>query len=479
MNQKQKTVLVSGHFNIVHPGHLRLLQFARSCGNKLIVAVESDRIAGAAAHINQQFRLEGIQMNSLVDESFLFDEPIGDLISRLRPDIVVKGKEHEDRYNPEKAALDTYGGKLIFGSGEIRFSSMDLIRKEFSESGTQGIFLPKPFMDRHGIKSSRLRYLLDRFSDLKVGVIGDLIVDEYISCDPLGMSQEDPTIVVTPVDVKRFVGGAGIVAAHVAGLGAVSHFISITGSDPMRAYAQNTLAADNVNTHLLEDPTRPTTLKQRYRSHGKTLLRVSHLHQHSIAREFQDQVMDKIEALIPGLDLLVFSDFNYGMLPQPLVEKITEHAQKYGVMVAADSQSSSQTGDVGRFSKADLLTPTEREARISTKNREDGLVVLAEQLRQQSNAKNILLKMGENGLLIHAVDHQKINWPTDQIEALNKHPKDVSGAGDSLLISSAMTLAAGGDIWEAACIGSIAAALQVSRIGNIPLKNKELHDLLS
>ena len=91
MNQKQKTVLVSCHFNIVHPGHLRLLQFARSCGNKLIVAVESDRIAGAAAHINQQFRLEGIQMNSLVDESFLFDEPIGDLISRLRPDIVVKG----------------------------------------------------------------------------------------------------------------------------------------------------------------------------------------------------------------------------------------------------------------------------------------------------------------------------------------------------------------------------------------------------
>ena len=70
----------------------------------------------------------------------------------------------------------------------------------------------------------------------------------------------------------------------------------------------------------------------------------------------------------------------------------------------ADSQSSSQLGDIGRFKCMDILTPTEREARISTRNREDGLVVLAEQLRKQASAQNVLLKLGEEGLLIHSVN---------------------------------------------------------------------------
>ena len=122
----------------------------------------------------------------------------------------------------------------------------------------------------------------------------------------------------------------------------------------------------------------------------------------------------------------------------------------------------------------DLITPTEREARISTRNREDGLVILAEQLRQQASANNVLLKLGEEGLMIHAADKSGDSWLTDRVNALNSSPKDVAGAGDSLLITSAMTLACGGNIWEAACLGSLAAALQVGRVGNTPLRAEEL-----
>jgi sugar/nucleoside kinase (ribokinase family) len=121
-----------------------------------------------------------------------------------------------------------------------------------------------------------------------------------------------------------------------------------------------------------------------------------------------------------------------------------------------------------------LITPTEREARISTRNREHGLVTLAEQLRQQASAQNVLLKLGEEGLMIHAPDESGNSWLTDRVDALNSAPKDVAGAGDSLLITSAMTLACGGTIWEAACLGSLAAALQVGRVGNTPLRAEEL-----
>ena len=469
-----KTVFVSGSFNVLHPGHLRLLRFARECGDRLIVAVQSDYLAGNSAHVHEHLRLESVQSISWVDEAFIFDEPLTALIGRLRPDIVVKGKEHELRFNSELAVLEQYGGALVFSSGETIFSSLDLIRKEFQVLDFLSIDLPHEYLQRHQIKQARLADLLQQFSRLKLCVVGDLIIDEYITCEPLGMSQEDPTIVVTPIDYTRFVGGAGIVAAHAVGLGASVQFISVTGDDITRDFALEGLIAAGVDATLMVDDSRPTTLKQRYRSKGKSLLRVSHLHQGAISSTLQTQLLAALEKALDGADLLVFSDFNYGCLPQPLVDRLVAMAKSRGVLLAADSQSSSQVGDIGRFKGMDLLTPTEREARISTRNREDGLVVLAEQLRQQAGAHHVLLKLGEEGLLIHEGNEKTGEWLTDRVDALNSTPKDVAGAGDSLLITSAMTLACGGTIWEAACLGSLAAAVQVGRVGNIPIRTEEL-----
>lgn len=469
-----RTVFVSGNFNVLHPGHLRLLRFARDCGDRLVVGVQSDRIAGKAAHVPEQLRLEGVQSNSWVDEAFLIDEPVTDFVGRLRPDIVVKGKEHESQFNPELEALERYGGRLLFSSGETAFSSVDLLRKEFTEVDYRSIALPSAYLARHAIQHARLAALLQRFADMKVCVVGDLIVDEYITCEPLGMSQEDPTIVVSPLDSTRFIGGAGIVAAHAAGMGAQVSFVSVTGADAPRDFAFKELAAAKVQAHLLEDGNRPTTLKQRFRCKGKTLLRVSHLHQGAIAAPLQNRLLEYLEEAMQRADLLVFSDFNYGCLPQNVVDKVTAMAKTRGMMLAADSQSSSQVGDISRFKHMDLLTPTEREARISTRNREDGLVVLAEALRQQSSARNILLKLGEEGLLVHAGNGTSSDWLTDRVGSLNSAPKDVAGAGDSLLIASGLTLACGGNIWEAACLGSLAAAVQVGRVGNTPIQIHEM-----
>lgn len=471
---KPVTVFVSGHFNILHPGHLRLLRAAKDYGSRLIVAVESDRLAGNTAHLPEKLRLEGVQSHALVDEAFISDEPIVNIISRLRPDVVVKGKEHELRTNLELDVLKSYGGRLVFSSGESVFSSIDLIRKEFQIQDYQSIKLPMDYLSRHNIEKIKLIKFINEFKNLKICVVGDLIIDEYITCEPLGMSQEDPTIVVMPVDSTRFIGGAGIVAAHAAGLGSSVEFISVTGLDNSRDFAMETLAAAGVKANLILDENRPTTLKQRYRSKGKSLLRVSHLHQGSISAELQKKILEGVQLAIESTDLLVFSDFNYGCLPQKLVLQIVKLAKDRGILLAADSQSSSQVGNVSRFENMDLITPTEREARISTRNNEDGLVVLAEEIQKQSKAKNVLLKLGEEGLLIHSGALDGDDWLTDRIPGLNSAAKDVAGAGDSMLIASSMTLACKGTIWEAAFMGSLAAAVQVGRVGNTPLLNSEL-----
>ena len=474
-----ETVFVYGRFNVLHPGHVRLLQYARAAGDKLIVGVEPDSVAGNEAHVPEDLRLEGVRSCSYVDEAFIMTQPATKVIGELRPAIVVKGSEHRYRHNDEKAVIDSYGGKLLFSSGEMVFTSRDLIRREFSSSHLKALNLPLSFMNRHGIASDRLEEVLSRFEGLRVVVLGDMIIDEYISCDPLGMSQEDPTLVVKPVDTSRFVGGAGIVAAHARALGGHSTLFSVVGRDDEAVFAHDFLANSGVRVEFYEDTTRPTTLKTRYRCQGKTLLRVSRLQQTSIAGELARQIVEDVRRNCSDASLVVFSDFNYGALPQEVVDEITKTFKASSTVLCADSQSSSQFGDVSRFQNMDLLTPTEREARLSMKNISDGLNVLAEKLRLESDARHVILKLGQEGALVCPSGDANQNWSPDQIEALNKDPRDVAGAGDSMLVVSGMALAVGASIWEAACLGSIAAAIQVGRLGNTAISMDEMLASLS
>jgi rfaE bifunctional protein kinase chain/domain len=476
LERKEKSIVfVSGNFNIVHPGHLRLLRFAKGCGDLLVVGVYADSIATNAL-LNEQLRLESIEPISWVDQCFLLHEPPENFIARFKPEIVVKGKEHEAFYNPEANAVVSYGGKLLFCSGETSFSSIDLLREEFRNSRPNGFDLQPSFLERHKIDASSLSELLDKMKSLKVAVIGDLIIDEYITCEPLGMSREDPTIVVTPIVSDKFIGGAGIVAAHAHGLGAAVEFFSVIGVDANASYAQDELKKFGVSSHLYADESRPTILKQRFRADGKTLLRVSHLRQHAINKDISFQLLHDVQKVIhQGLDLLIFSDFNYGVLHQGLVNEIAQACKKANVMMVADSQSSSQTGDVSRFKHMEFLTPTEHEARLAVRDYESGLVVLAELIRKKAKSKHVLMTLGDEGVLIHGkVSNIKQQWMTDQLRPMNRNPKDVAGAGDSFLTCASMAKAIGYDIWTSTYIGSVAAAFQVSRMGNIPLKSSEL-----
>lgn len=469
---RKKVVFVSGNFNVVHPGHLRLLNFAADCGGLLVVGVSQDRMVGAL--LPQQLRLEGVQAIGVVDYAVPMACPADEFIGLLRPDIVVKGKEHEDRHNPELAVIESYGGKLLFTSGEARFSSLDLLRRELKEISFSYLRKPTKYLERHRLDYSRLIEVVNRFRSLKVVVIGDLIIDEYITCDPLGMSQEDPTIVVTPIMSDMFVGGAGIVASHARGLGAQASYFGVAGRDPAAVFAEAKLTAQGVEVNLIRDASRPTTLKQRYRTRGKTLLRISHLRQHEIEQELARQLFEAIQPEIEQADLVIFSDFNYGCLPQELVDKIIGHCVKNTVPMVADSQVSSQMGDISRFTGMHLITPTEHEARVACNDKESGLVGLAEKLMRKANADYIFITLGSEGVLVHTSRPTEGGLITDQLPAFNETPKDVSGAGDSMLTCASMALVAGASIWESAFLGSIAAACQVSRLGNLPLTSADI-----
>jgi rfaE bifunctional protein kinase chain/domain len=466
----QRIAFVSGNFNVVHPGHLRLLKFAADNGDVLVIGVNPDSADGVTVPV--ALRLEGLRSIAMVQHAFVLGEPRETFIKRLKPEIVVKGKEYETRHNVEQAAVDSYGGKLLFSSGEVRFSSIGLLQREYFETNFSAIRKPRDFPRRHAFEIAELKSILPRFSGMRVLVIGDLIVDTYINCDPLGMSQEDPTIVVTPIEDKTFVGGAGIVAAHARGLGADVRFITVVGDDERAAFGREQLAWRGVSAEAFVDPTRPTTWKQRYRASGKTLLRVNHLRQHAIGADLAQRVLQAVDAALPATDLLLFSDFNYGCLPQPLVAAIVERASARGIMMAADSQASSQFSDVSRFKGMKLITPTEREARLAVQDFDSGLIILAEKLRDQARAENVIITLGAEGLLVFSGHEEGAR--EDRLPAFNAAPKDVAGAGDSLFCCTSLALCCGTDIWRSAYLGALAAACQVSRVGNTPLESGDL-----
>ena len=456
----KRIVLVTGKFNIIHPGHLRLFQFAHECGDILVVGVIESGVNGIT--VPMDMRCENVNAISIVDYTCHLQLPLDNFIQELKPDIIVKGKEYENAYNPEQALVDAYGGKLLFNSGELRFSSMDLLEQEY-RSNVSTIVKPHDFLQRHAFTFDALKDTLKRFSNLRVGVIGDLIVDE---------SQEDPTIVVTPIESKRFVGGAGIVAAHAASLGANVDYFSVCGNDETAEYARNTLNEFGIHSTIIKDDSRPTTLKRRYRASGKTLLRVSELRQHAVSLNIASKLIKGVIDVLPELDLLIFSDFNYGCLPQFLVDALIQEARAKNVPMVADSQASSQMSDISRFKHMMLITPTEREARMAMRDYESGLPIVAERLRQSAATENVLITLGAEGMVLWG--KQKDEHLMDRLPAFNMAPKDPAGAGDSLLTCASMALVTGSDIWQAAYLGGLAAACQVSRVGNTPLTVEEL-----
>lgn len=468
--QGKTVAFVSGNFNVIHPGHLRMIKFASDLADFVIVGVNSDVAPGV--NVPLDVRIEAISTLPLVQKIMIVNGNVIEIIKNITPNWIIKGKEFENQKNVEEDIAKEIGAKIIFSSGEISYSDQAIINEEFQKVNLSNISIKTPYCERHGFSTSDVIKSLNKLAGLNVLVIGDTIIDEYVTCEPLGMSQEDPTIVVSPIDTKVFVGGAGIVAAHAQGLGGQVYYYTVVGKDDAANYAHQELEKFGVTTHFVTDSTRPTSRKQRFRAHQKTLLRVNRLRQHAISNDIAGQIYKAVEQRIKKLDLIIFADFNYGCLPQSLVEALTELGQSHGVMMAADSQASSQMSDISRFRSMRLITPTEREARLAMNDFNSGLAYLSKNLAAKAKAENVIITLGAEGLLVWGKDSPRLG--ADRLPAFNVAPRDPAGAGDSLLTTSAMALCAGVDVWQSAYLGAVAAALQVSRVGNTPLTALEL-----
>lgn len=465
---KKQRVFISGIFNVLHPGHIRLFKYASELANKVIVGLQQK---GDKDHnmFSDEERLQALNTVSLIDEVVLIEDLLKELRG-IKPDLVLKGSEFKDRTNIEEALLAEWGGKLVFSSGENPFHSERFTHRNGYKNDINFPTAYRNYVKRHHIQRDSLAVAIDRVSTLKIAVIGDIILDEYVDCEPVGLSREDATVVVTPSDANVFVGGAAIVAQHTRALGAAVDFYSVAGADVNADWLETQMSTHGVNSFIYRDESRPTTVKRRFRTHHKTLLRVNEYRSHSLAKPIQQQLLSRFEQQVKHYDLVVFSDFSYGLLTSDLVNKLQAIASANGVSMVADSQTSSQRGDLRKFKDLLLVTPTEIEARLAVGIESDnvGLAVVIEQLAKALNAQYVVITLGADGALI--LDNSDATNPRlDSLPALNNNPVDVAGAGDLLLISTAILQQLGCDVWHACLLGMMNSAIHISQVGNRPI----------
>jgi len=482
----KETALAYGHFNSVHPGHIRYLKNAASQGKSLIVAVLPDTEKGASREykFTQKERAEGLASLNIIDGILLLkDEELSlvNAINTLKPRFLFLGKEFEYSNDPEIIeaikVIKKYGSKVQFHAGEVQYASTELLEKSESNLQKENKIKFQIACKKQNINKKDLIKFVDSWARTKLLVIGDSILDQYAGCEALGMSAEAPVLVVRELQKKNFIGGASIVASHIKSLGAECNFLSVVGKDDTGNIIRKELSNKGIVCEFIEDETRPTTFKKRYIVENQKLFRVSRLNDHFLDKSIEKKFIDKLEQIAPSVHGIVISDFVYGVITQRIISKVVELGLRYNLRIFGDTQCSSQIGLVTKFKNFTLLCPNEREARIALQDKESGLESLCKNLISTTKSEMLIMKLGAQGFI--AFDPNLEGITSQSFPALSSNPVDVSGAGDSLLAVMATALSTEKKFMSAAALGCCMSAIAVENMGNNPISALQLKDFLN
>ena len=473
----KSVIMCHGVFDVVHPGHIRHLLYAKSKADLLIASITADHHITKGVHrphVPQDLRAVNLAAFEVVDYVVIDKNPTPlENIRLIEPDYFAKGFEYTATGMPAKTAeeaevIGAYGGEIIFTPGDIVYSSSNLI-----DLAPPAIKLEKLqiLMERNGITFDKLRRTLDAMEGHQVHVVGDTIVDSYTHCAMIGGNTKTPTMSVLFERKVDYVGGAGIVAKHLAAAGGRVTFSTVLGEDGYRDFVIDDLRRADIEVNAVIDRSRPTVNKNAIVVGGYRLLKVDTLDNRSIS----DQILEDISRSVRDVptDAVVFSDFRHGLFNRRTIPQLVQ-ALPDGCFRVADSQVASRWGNITDFQGFDLITPNEREARFALGDQDSGIRPLASNLYDAARCRLLILKLGERGVLACcSADHESLD-SFFVIDSFVDRLVDAVGAGDALLAYATLAMLAVGDAGIATILGSMAAAGECECDGNIPVTADDL-----
>jgi cytidyltransferase-like protein len=313
--RKKRVIMCHGTFDLVHPGHIRHLLFAKSKADVLVTSLTADihiKKANFRPFVPQALRAMNLAALEVVDYVIVDDNetPIEN-IKYLQPDYFAKGYEYgregiHPKTQEELQALETYGGELLFTPGDVVYSSSAILETEPPDLTLAKLH---SLMEGEGLGFPKLREALGAAASVRVHVVGDTIVDSYTYCSPIGASTKTPTLSVKYEERADFVGGAGIVAKHLRKAGAQVRFTTVLGDDELKSFVLRDLEESGVECTGIVDRMRPTTQKNVFCADGYRLLKVDRLDNRPIAPKILKEFTDSLAGT--PTDVVVCSDFRH------------------------------------------------------------------------------------------------------------------------------------------------------------------------
>lgn len=475
--RNKKAIMCHGVFDVVHPGHVRHLVYAKSKADILITSITADYHINKGKHrphIPHGLRAVNLAAFAVVDYVLIDENPTPlENIAFIQPDFFAKGYEYVSSGMPVKTAqeaevLDTYGGEIVFTPGDYVWSSSKFINLAPPRLKLEKLSI---MMSSENISFNDLRECINSYQSFKVHVVGDLIVDSFTHASMIGGQTKTPTMSVLYEDRIDYVGGAGVVAKHLRAAGADVTLSTVLGADQFQSFAIKDLEDAGVKCKHIIDTTRPTTHKNAIIVGDYRLLKLDTLDNSPVNNHILEQLIHQIKE--SDADCIIFSDFRHGIFNKRTIPSLINAIPKKCFKVA-DSQVASRWGNITEFKNFDLITPNEREARFSMADQDSGIRSLAASLYDEARCKTLMLKLGEKGILTCKSNNHEALDSFLVLDTFVDRVVDPVGSGDALLAYSTLTMLANNSPACATILGSIAAACECEVDGNEPITTQSV-----
>lgn len=307
------------------------------------------------------------------------------------------------------------------------------------------------------------------FSRRHILVVGDLMLDRYLWGDVERISPEAPVPVVRVKRRSEAGGGAGNVASNLVGLGARVTLVGVRGADEAGLRLSALMRRPDIRDLSIECCDRPTITKTRVVSGGQQLLRLDEEQIRPFGREIVQAAVRHIGAAAEAADAIVLSDYGKGMLQSPdLCGAAVRIAQTRGIPVLVDPKGR----DWERYRGATCLTPNRREIEFfdgAPIEGDDRLAAVMQRTLRRFGLSRLLVTQGASGMCLMGPDGVPLFIPTRARQVY-----DVSGAGDTVIATLALAVAAGIGFTDAARLANLAAGVVVAKVGTQPISRVEL-----
>ena len=316
---------------------------------------------------------------------------------------------------------------------------------------------------------SRLEQLFQGFNGKRIAVVGDLMVDRYFWGAVNRISPEAPVPVVEVESQSTRLGGAANVANNVSSLGGIPIMIGVRGNDDGGQLLKKLIEDCGFPTSgLVVDAARPTTIKTRVIAHHQHVVRIDHEVKEDVSETIQGQILKVLKRELPTLDAIILEDYNKGVIVRNLIKEIVSLARSKEIIVTVDPKFN----NFFEYKHVTVFKPNRKECEEALGRRLNERAAVEQAGRdilRTLEADNILLTLGEEGMSLF-----ERSGPVTHVSTHAKKVADVSGAGDTVISTLAMCLAAGAGIKEAASLANIAGGVVCGEVGIVPIEKQSL-----